>query len=137
MKRYLEVLDDPAVSSKEQFMLTCSALGLEIDEARYEEVVRYEVGQLSKLKKLEPMFRELPERSLWEYKKHFHLVESAGVVGGPSGVDYRRFEVRIVNAREKIFSAPVELLGDMQSMFGVNFDAELFEMLADQGGLRR
>lgn len=93
MEKYIEILDNPAVTSREQFMLTCSAAGLEIDDAKYRDIMRYEVEQLTKIQKLKPMFYGHPDESLWEYKKHFHLVLSAGEKTDDNLTRY--FEVRI------------------------------------------
>jgi hypothetical protein len=136
MKEYLKILDDKAITSKEQFILTCSANGLEIDEAIYQNVIRYEIDQLTKIKKLGPMFRDLPEKSLWEYKKLFHLVESSGRVIDPKTFE-PRLEVRIIhNGGIRVFSTSMELMTDMNAMFSVDIDEELFNLLKD-GGLKR
>ena len=66
LKKYLTIFDDQTVVSKEQFMLVCSVNGLEIDDTIYQAVIQYEIEQLTKIKKLKPMFQDNPERSLWE-----------------------------------------------------------------------
>lgn len=136
MKEYLKILDDKAIASKEQFILTCSANGLEIDETIYQNVIRYEIEQLTKIKKLEPMFRDFPEKNLWEYKKLFHLVESSGRVTDPKNLE-PRFEVRIIcDSGIRVFSTSMEWMTDMNAMFSVDIDEELFNLLKE-GGLKR
>ena len=133
LKKYLIIFDDLAVVSKEQFILTCSVNGLEIDDTIYQAVIQYEIEQLTKIKKLKLMFQDNPERSLWEYKKFFHLVESSDKVINPKTLK-SQFEVRIIcDGKIRVFSTSMELMTHMNAMFSIDTDEELFNLLKAEG----
>jgi hypothetical protein len=64
------------------------------------------------------------------------LVESSGRVIDPKNFE-SRLEVRIIhNGGIRVFSTSMELMTDMNAMFSVDIDEELFNLLKD-GGLKR
>jgi len=129
MTEYLKILDQPAVQSKEHFMLACAAVGLPIDE-KYEEVVAFEIGQLSNIKKIANMFDENAEMSLFAYKKIFRLVEYAGVVTDGESLS-RNFSVKTVSDGNT-FNMSMDLMEDMHAIHGIDTDAEMWNILKSE-----
>lgn len=130
MTEYLKILDQPAVQSKEHFMLACAVAGLPIDDEKYEAVIAFEVGQLSNIKKIAGMFDENAEMSLFAYKKIFRLVEYAGVVTDSESFS-RIFSVKTVSDGNT-FNMSMDMMEDMRAMLGIDTDAETWNILKSE-----
>lgn len=130
MTEYLKILDQPAIQSKEHFMLACAVVGLPIDDEKYEAVIAFEIGQLSNIKKIANMFDENAEMSLFAYKKIFRLVEYAGVV--TDGESFSRiFSVKTVSDGNT-FNMSMDMMEDMRAMLGIDTDAETWSILKSE-----
>ena len=130
MTEYLKILDQPAVQSKEHFMLACAVAGLPIDDEKYEAVVAFEIGQLSNIKEIANMFDKNAEMSLFAYKKIFRLVEYAGVVTDGESLA-RNFSVKTVSDGNA-FNMSMDLMEDMHAIYGIDTDAVTWNILKSE-----
>lgn len=126
MTELLKILDRSEIQSKEHFMLACATAGIEIDDAKYADVVNYEIGQLKNIKKIEHMFDEHAEESLFCYKKMFKLVEYANVTVDDNGK--RTFSAKTASDGTT-FNMSLDLMADIQLLHGIDPNDELWNLL--------
>lgn len=124
----LDVLDKTMVTSRPEFILKCAIQGLKASEEDYDELVKYEVKQLSKIPKVKDMFDgSRDEEALMQFKTKCHLVVDVKSTETDKLIDLSI--TVMVGGKTHVFNYNTKFLDALRSLHNIDPEAEMWNLI--------